>query len=175
MGSVIYIKNILSKDELNLIWGYMKIFHASNRDYFDFHQTALGETHRYGDPLIESLLLSKKDIFEKNLKKELLPTYTFWRMYNKFSKLDKHKDRSSCEVTISLSVNSDKDWPLFIGNKEYLIQPGDGVLYYGGKLEHWREEYLGDYCGQIFLHYVEKEGIYKDHVYDKRQYLGFKK
>lgn len=96
MGSVIYIKNILSKDELNLIWDYMKIFHASNKDYFDFHQTALGETHRYGDPLIESLLLSKKDIFEKNLKKELLPTYTFWRMYNKF--------QNSISILIDLHV-----------------------------------------------------------------------
>ena len=34
------------------------------------------------------------------------------------------------------------------------VKPGDGVIYYGAKYEHWREEYDGDYCSQVFFHYI---------------------
>ena len=174
MGNIIYIKDFLKEDENNLIWNYMKIFHEANSKLFDDKQTSLGETYEYGCPLMDSLLLSKIKKVEKHLKKEVLPTYTFWRMYNKYSKLDKHTDRPSCEITISINVRSDKEWPIYINDKKYIIKPKDGILYYGAKVKHWRVEYEGDYNGQIFLHYVEKNGEFSDYLYDKRKYLGFK-
>jgi hypothetical protein len=95
-------------------------------------------------------------------------------MYTRFSKLLKHTDRPSCEITVSVNVKSDKEWPIFIGDKKYIIKPKDGILYYGAGVSHWRDEYDGDFNAQIFLHYVEKNGKYKDYLYDKRKYLGFK-
>ena len=174
MGSVIYIKDFLKEDENNLLWNYMKIFHESNNTDFDDTQTSLGETFEYGCPLMDSILISKIKKVEKHLNKELLPTYSFWRMYTRFSKLLKHTDRPSCEITVSVNVKSDKEWPIFIGDKKYIIKPKDGILYYGAGVSHWRDEYDGDFNAQIFLHYVEKNGKYKDYLYDKRKYLGFK-
>ena len=171
----IYIKNILSKDEINLIGDAMSVFHKANivnLYYHDDVQCGLGETKNYGDPLTDSLLLSKKDKIEKACGLKLLPTYSFYRVYNHYSELLKHTDRDSCEITVSITIKNDKDWPLFIGGDEVIIQPGDGALYFGAKVEHWRNEYEGDYAHQVFLHYVKEDGKYKDYLFDKRPTLG---
>jgi len=170
-----YINNILSDDERILIFNYAKLFHINNINSFDDKQTGLGETFKYGDPLMDSLILLKKDLIEKHSNLKLIETYTYWRMYIKNSLLEKHLDRESCEVTISLNIGSDKVWPLFIDDEEIIIKPGDGVLYFGAKLPHWRNEYDGDYACQVFLHYVLENGKYTDFKYDKRPYLGRQK
>jgi hypothetical protein len=33
------------------------------------------------------------------------------------------------------------------------LEPGDMLIYSGCDLEHWREEFKGKNCGQVFLHY----------------------
>jgi hypothetical protein len=45
------------------------------------------------------------------------------------------------------------------------------LIYDGSVLEHWREAFKGENCGQVFLHYneVSKNNEYK---YDKRPFLG---
>ena len=170
-----YIKNFLSQDEINILWQYMQVKHASNNSNFDDSQTSFGETALYGSSITDGLLLLKKDIFEKMLNKKLLPTYSFWRIYTKYSDLKKHTDRGSCEITASITIKSDLEWPIYIDGKKVIIKEGDAALYFGMELEHWREPYEGDYCAQIFLHYVQEDGQFKDFVYDKRKYLGFKK
>ena len=171
LNKYIYINNILSKDERKLLFDYAKIFNISNRKNF-CDQCSLGETYRYGDPIVDSLLVSRKDIFERASKLKLIESYSFWRLYKKFSSLEKHTDRDSCEVTVSVNVAADLEWPLFIDNERVIIHPGDGVLYFGAKFEHWREEYDGDHSLQIFLHYVLEDGKYKNNKWDKRQCLG---
>jgi len=174
LNKYIYIKNILSNDERELLFNYAKLYNLSNQTTF-CQQTPLNETIRYGDPVTDSLLQSKKQIFEKASNFELIETYSFWRLYKKFSSLKKHTDRPSCEVTISVNVKADNEWPLFIDGEKIIIKPGDGVLYFGGKFEHWREEYNGDYSFQIFFHYVLKNGEFKNLKWDGRQTLGIPK
>ena len=171
LNKYVYVENILSKDERELLFNYVKLFNINNRDNF-CSQCKLHETFRYGDPITDSLLQSKKQIFEKEANLNLIETYSFWRLYKKFSSLEKHTDRESCEVTVSVNVAADLEWPLFIGNERIIIKPGDGVLYFGAKVEHWREEYDGDYSLQIFLHYVLKDGKFTEYKWDKREYLG---
>jgi len=167
-----YINNILSKDELNILWQYGKLFHEVNFTKFEDQQTKLGETYRYGHPITDGVLLLKKDMIANHVNKKFLPSYSFWRMYNKFSTLNKHTDRKACEYTVSITIAQDKKWPLFIDGEEIDIKPGDGVIYQGAKFDHWREEYEGDYNMQLFLHYVDAEGEFKDYIYDKRPRLG---
>jgi len=171
LNKYIYIENILSNDERELLFNYAKLYNLSNLTNF-CNQAPLNETIRYGDPVTDSLLESKKQIFEKASQLELIETYSFWRLYKKFSSLKKHKDRPSCEVTISVNIKADREWPLFIEGEKIIIKPGDGVLYFGGKSEHWREEYDGDYSFQIFFHYVLKNGNFKNLKWDGRQNLG---
>ena len=40
-------------------------------------------------------------------------------------------------------------------------------------IEHWREEFTGNICAQVFLHYNHVNGQFADsNLYDKRPLLG---
>jgi hypothetical protein len=50
---------------------------------------------------------------------------------------------------------------------------GDAVLYRGMEKYHWREKYAeGKWQAQVFLHYVDADGPYKEWIYDKRGKLN---
>ena len=52
------------------------------------------------------------------------------------------------------------------------MENGDAVIYLGCELEHYREEFEGEWSSQVFLHYVDSEGPNKDHFKDKRGRFG---
>jgi len=168
-----YIKNLLSESERDLLFNYAKIYNLKNRQKTGFCvQTDLGETYRHGDPVTDAIVWSRKKRIEKETNLKLIETYSYWRLYKKFSTLKKHIDRQSCEITVSINVKADLEWPLFIGDEKIIVEPGDGVLYFGGKHWHWREEYQGDYALKLFLHYVLANGEFTEYKYDKRESLG---
>ena len=45
------------------------------------------------------------------------------------------------------------------------------LIYSGCELEHWREEFKGENCGQVFLHY-NKLSSNKTNKFDNRPMLG---
>ena len=47
------------------------------------------------------------------------------------------------------------------------------LVYRGNELEHWREPFDGENCGQVFLHYnnLATKGS-KQNLFDKRLHLG---
>ena len=94
--------------------------------------------------------------------------------------LKRHKDRYSCEISTTLNLGGD-DWPIFLepsGKEgedgiEVRLEAGDMLMYRGCELEHWREPFTGKDCGQVFLHYNDKNG--KDaesNKYDGRPMIG---
>jgi hypothetical protein len=53
------------------------------------------------------------------------------------------------------------------------LNPGDMLIYSGCDLEHWREEFTGKNCGQVFLHYNRAGSkLAKENAYDKRPFIG---
>lgn len=176
------IKNFLSKEELKLIDSYLSLRHKFNENIELFPQTndaslnltGLGWTgvSGYGDPLCDSLLLCKKELMEKETGLSLLPTYAYWRMYTYGSYLKKHKDRPSCEISVTLHLGGDKKWPIFVEGKSFLLKPGDAIIYRGCEQEHWREKFYGDWYSQLFIHYVNANGPNKEWYRDKRKEWG---
>tara|TARA_Y100000356_G_C11110958_1_gene209586 strand:- start:234 stop:644 length:411 start_codon:yes stop_codon:yes gene_type:complete len=129
----------------------------------------------FSDPIMESLMLQKRLLVQKQTGLELLPTYTYWRAYTKFSDLPKHKDRPSCEISVTVNMGSDgTPWPIFMDNTPLNLNPGDAAVYLGCEVEHWREEFQGDWCSQVFMHYVDKNGPYKSFFKDGRIHYGLK-
>ena len=60
-------------------------------------------------------------------------------------------------------------------NKGILVnlKPGDMLVYRGMELEHWREEFQGDNCVQVFLHYNDQKSKDADkNINDTRPHLG---
>jgi predicted 2-oxoglutarate/Fe(II)-dependent dioxygenase YbiX len=131
---------------------------------------------RYGAVFNDSLMLSLQPVIEKATGKKLLPTYTYSRIYYQGSTLEPHRDRPSCEYSATLCIENDPEpWPIYMGGTKVVLEPGDLVVYEGCNIEHWREPYTGLKQVQVFLHYVDANGPYKDNKYDGRPVLGISK
>jgi hypothetical protein len=110
---------------------------------------------------------------ENVIETELLPTYSYGRVYTNGNVLEKHRDRPSCEIslTVQLGRTHHYAWPIFMGDKRYDLAEGDGVLYLGCDIEHWRDKCDGpiDYAsGQVFFHFVKANGQHQEFAGDKR-------
>jgi len=171
------IKNFLSEGERILLKNYTSMFHLHNISDFDLSEASeSSDTAKYSDLTMESLLLSKTGRVEKESGLKLIPTYSYWRCYSNDSDLKKHKDRPSCEVSISCQIDSDgTDWPIKVDGTDVHMENGDAILYLGIELEHSRDPFEGDYHTQTFLHYVDKDGPHTEYAIDKRPIYGVKK
>ena len=173
------IKNFLNETELNLLSTYCKLrcrFPSNeNISWNNPDKPANFKFNFKSDTIMESLLLTKQKKVEEILGEKLWPTYSFWRPYFLGNDLSKHKDRSSCEISLSVCIEKDKiNYPLYINDKPFHLEPGEAVLYEGTKYTHYRKKSEGDYCANVFIHYVRKDGTYKHFKYDKRINIGAK-
>ena len=129
----------------------------------------------YGDPVFDTLLMKVLPIMNRETGLEVVPTYSYARIYKKGDILHKHKDRPSCEISTTLNLGGDP-WPIFLEGKQVDLDIGDMLIYEGCKLEHWREAFEGENCGQVFLHYNDVNGQFKDiNIFDGRDKLGIPK
>ena len=147
----------------------------------------------YGDFVMDTLLMKVLPIMKQETGLDLIPTYSYARAYKKGDILKRHKDRPSCEISTTLNLGGDQ-WPIFIdptgsnnvideyknihkpnapkGDK-VVLEVGDMLVYNGCDLEHWREEFMGNICGQVFLHYNQVNGKFADsNKFDGRPMLG---
>jgi hypothetical protein len=148
---------------------------------------ALGDFSKYGDPIFDSILdLKTKEMCELT-GMNLIPNYTYHRLYTTNTELKRHKDRASCEIstTVCIGYNSDYNWPMFVGPKDgekgtkgnpIHLEPGDMIIYKGYDIEHWREPFKGINHAQLFMHYNRKDGPfeYNEEInkFDGRPILG---
>ena len=98
------VKNFLKKEEVDLLTHYTRLRHRTNFDSFDLQQNDQGDTRFYGDAVTDSLLITKQKLMEAETGLELLPTYTYWRMYTYCADLKKHKDRPACEISVTVKI-----------------------------------------------------------------------
>jgi hypothetical protein len=143
----------------------------------------VGAHAKYADPLMESLLLKLQGAIEESTGLTVEPTYSFYRVYRPGDELVPHKDRESCEISITVSLgydyeNSGYEWPIFVDGTPCVLEPGDLVCYRGVDLPHWREKFTApenSWHVQAFLHYVDVDGPYANFKYDNRPSIGFLK
>ena len=155
-----------------------------------------GSYAKYADRLMETLLIKTIPVMKAKTGLDLIPTYSYTRLYRTGNILNRHKDRPSCEISTTLCLGGDL-WPIFIdptGSNNVIdeykgimkpdapkgvqvnLKPGDMLIYSGCELEHWREPFQGKLCGQVFLHYNHANGRFaKSNLYDKRPLLGIPK
>jgi hypothetical protein len=155
-----FIKNFLLKEELDILQPWCK--RQAMTSIISDHQCPYNPSF-YNDPILHNLLLSKKNKAEEISGLKLHETYVFWRAYIYGATLANHKDRASCEISLTINIDScGKQWPIHMENNWMNMEPGDAVMYLGCELEHGRKPFEGRYCAQAFLHYVDANGIFKD-------------
>ncbi|MFZ3309714.1 MAG: hypothetical protein WB868_04220 [Xanthobacteraceae bacterium] len=136
-----------------------------------------GSLGDYSDPTFEGLLEFLRPRVEECSGLALYPTYSHFRLYKHGDLLRCHRDRSACEISISLNIGQAPagPWPLYVEGSaaSYAAQlaPGDALLYRGIDLYHWREAYAGRQLIQVFLHYVDRQGPHADQRFDGRKTL----
>lgn len=124
--------------------------------------------HEY---MFETLQELYWDVVEEIVGDELIPTYAYARLYSNGDVLEKHTDRPACEVSVTIQLGRSHHyaWPIYMGGQRFDLSEGDGVIYKGCDVEHWRDKCDGPdgyYSGQVFLHYVRKNGPYVSEVGD---------
>ena len=77
------------------------------------------------------------------------------RMYRNGDILNRHVDKDVAEIALTVNIWADQVWPLYIevasGDvREILMKPGDGAIYEGRAMHHWRKKYKGKICLQQF-------------------------
>jgi len=128
----------------------------------------------YADPLMEKVLRNLVPVIEKASRRKLFPTYSYFRVYRHGDSLARHKDRPSCEISVSvcLGYRAPEPWPLFVqgpsGVFAAMLEPGDGLLYKGVECAHWRYSFAGESATQVFFHYVDQNGPHAEWRFDKR-------
>jgi len=188
----IVLRQVITKEVANFLLHYLimkravaKTFHRNNGGEHGMAATGTfkdaqvpGAYSLYGDPAFDTLLNASTGVMKKVLGEEVVPTYSYSRLYTKGHELKRHIDRPSCEVSATVNLGGDP-WPIFIEpsgkknkkGKKVILKPGDMLFYYGCDLEHWREPFKGKVCGQAFLHYSQDKNL----EYDNREHLGLPK
>ena len=183
------IENIISEDTRQLLT------HS-----FDIHKTALEYGDRmqgirrdpadelvtdkcfstYGHVTFEALMQQLTPRVAEIVGHECMPAHSFARMYYPGAEMRAHKDRASCEVSMTLTVDVVGEvWPIWIRDAvdgsahSVSIPERTGMLYQGCNLPHWRDTYTqGTSQLQLFMHWVDPNGPNKDFIYDGRPILA---
>lgn len=111
---------------------------------------------------------------------DIKPTYNFVSSYLPGKGICPiHIDRGLCFITLGICIDQKKTWPLYVNSNhyeslsnmevselekiqqeslEFLLEPGDAVIFYGMSQPHWRNQLSADnFCDLAFFHYVKSE------------------
>ena len=120
---------------------------------------------------------------------ELLPTYAYFRAYQKGDVCRVHSDRQACEHSLSLTlvVGDGLPWALSVSTERQdspqpvvtddfagapfgsvPMQAGDATLYQGTHHRHGRlDPNPNSWSAHLFLHWVDRNGPYADQAFDR--------
>jgi hypothetical protein len=204
----VVLRNFIDPEYVFLMQKYfvdIEYFRLKNdREYGAMHKKSgkedVANTYTiYGEKLSETMLLMYGEKLCNSIGKNLSPTYSFVRFYERGDTLDPHLDRRSCEysVTIPVFLNDHKASTIYISNRKcdgliddsrvtfeqaeslpegYTrvdLMPGDALAYKGMERYHWRKDLESDLLVQFFLHYVDTDGRNNRFVFDTRPFLGY--
>ncbi len=164
-NNYIVIDNFITKKKAKELYKYFKDASIKHPEAF-----------KHGDPQCSKslaikdfrwfleLLIDKTPFMSEVLEEPMFPTYSYARIYANKEVLPKHTDRHACEVSVTLHLDGDgTEWPIWLTkpNGEQVscnLKSGQAVIYLGMISEHWRDAFLGQEYGQVFLHYVRGRG-----------------
>jgi hypothetical protein len=183
------VKSLIPQDICKIATKYALIQEEVDYSPEDDEDAQVRGAHsKYSDTLMETLMFFLHPKMQKLTGLELCPTYTYYRVYRPGQELYRHKDRPSCEVSVTvclgnlyLDTATDYSWGMYVDKESYktpLAQdggfassnnagsmiaqsPGDGIIYRGCDIEHWRDQFIagkGSYQVQAFFHYIDKNG-----------------
>jgi hypothetical protein len=175
----LFVKGLLPPPLLEYLKVYYAILLADDRFVHDAQcpsSLALG-----ADPALDAVLEWLRPELARLVGFSLAPTYSYTRRYAKGEELARHLDRAACEISVTVSIQI----PKRAGPSVLYLKPhhgketkvemleGDGCVYAGSEVEHWRDRFRADGYIQLFLHFIARRGPhYPELLFDGRERLG---
>ena len=120
------IKNAVSYELANFIFNYFLLkrdavdFMYKNNITYDngmlgtWTDKQIPNTYsHYADMVMETLMMKVLPKMQQETGLELIPTYSYARIYKKGDILRRNKDRPSCEISTTVNLGGNQ-WPIFI-------------------------------------------------------------
>ena len=173
------VRNLLPRPILDYLKAYYRILQANGtltRDAQAPLSLSVG-----GDSALDAVLEFVGPEIGLRVGLDLAPTYSYSRIYMKDDRLSPHLDRDACEISVSVCIETPPSaGPSVLHFKrpgrrvaKVSMREGDGCIYMGREVEHWRDPIPEDGYVQLFLHFIDKGGPrFPDLLYDRRRCLG---
>jgi hypothetical protein len=165
----IAVKGLLDPLVLQYLQSYYHQFVADGLRHFRRDGTSI---NGYGEACADLALYAMREKIEVVTGLQLLPGFSFVRLYKKGEKLRRHIDRGANEVNCTLQIYGNTSWPLgvHVAGQDITVHQdnGDGLIYRGLEIPHWRDVYTGDEHLQLILAYVVKDGEHQHCAFDGR-------
>lgn len=177
------VRNFIPKELCKFSQVYYKI--RQDTLEYDIDEQCPKSKSFYADPFCETLLLTSCKKLSELTGLNLLPTYSYTRVYGTDEELVIHTDRPECQYSATLTLgrpSKEKISPIYMSENadgsnasELLLEEGDLCIYMGNKMYHWRKPFENSWYLQTFLHYVDADDKYGNRLYDGRRTLGIRK
>lgn len=146
------------------------------------------EIHGRNYPPLLGLHWGLTSMIAEKASRDLLPSFSFFRLYFAGDICRVHSDRPACEVSLSLTLaySEGLPWELSIArtgvkdrqtivddfgdepHEAFTTMPGDGVLYYGSNHRHGRvTPNPNRWSAHLFLHWVARDGPHSDEAFER--------
>ena len=117
-NSYVIIKDIIPKEVTKFLYNYFIMKGCTNQEFGSGSaDDGISVKSCYGDLNTETLCSFLNPTISHYTKKDLCPTYTYSRIYIKGMDLKAHRDRPSCEYSITLNLGGDP-WPIYFGDRD---------------------------------------------------------
>ncbi|MCH2496469.1 MAG: hypothetical protein MK104_05590 [Erythrobacter sp.] len=147
------------------------------------------EVYSHIYPPLAGFLWGMTPAIEAHVGKRLVPSYAYFRIYQRGDVCKVHSDRHACEHSLSLmlAASDGAAWGLSVGKTRRAepsgdvstdfdgetygtvpMVPGDAVIYQGVHHRHGRlEPNPNAWSAHAFLHWVDPAGPYAEQAFDR--------
>jgi len=162
-----YENKFLDKEKDTWFWGgFGDDLVSSENTYFT-----------YSDIFLETIMSKIHTTMEEKTNLNLLPTFSYARIYKLGNKLHKHKDGNIAQISSTMNLGG-AIYPIYITDvkkKEPIkieLEPGDMLIYKGEEFEHYRLKFEEEECAQVHFHYVPATQENLKYLFDGRPHIG---
>ena len=132
-NNYLHIPNFISKEKANSLANQIIAFSKTIGNDMQHDPQAPNSLAKYNYLPFVKVLVKKINEVSTILEEDVLPTYTYTRIYRHGEVLNRHRDRPACEISITLNLKKDNEWPIWFQkpNGEEIsleLNQGDAVM-----------------------------------------------
>lgn len=135
-------KNIFDDEYFNFIKNYLseyKFPKNKNVDFYGSHRLLSFDGDKVLIEAHDKVTEYARDLFGN---KDILPSYaTYIRYFGHASQLKEHLDEGPSSFLLDVCLSYKTQWPIIVDNKEFSLEPNEGLAFYATKQPHYRPEF----------------------------------